>query len=306
MSNSFISLDFETANSARASACQIGLARFEGGSVVDTYTTLLKPHKDLRRFDPINTSIHGIGESDVGNAPEFDEVWGEIQSFIDNSHLVAHNAGFDMSVLRGLLDLYGLEFPKMNYYCTLMLSRNLLKPAELNLKHVANILEVEITNHHDALADAVAAGNIAASLVRRFEAADLVELGELARIRPGTFSESGWRGSATRATNAGSASETLEEMISRLADSIGSERPLNGITFVITGTLPGMSRNEAHEMIVLAGGAWATAVTKKTDYLVDAERTGETNKTRKVYELREKGVDIAILDAEGFFGLISP
>ncbi|MFZ4505584.1 MAG: BRCT domain-containing protein, partial [Microbacteriaceae bacterium] len=92
----------------------------------------------------------------------------------------------------------------------------------------------------------------------------------------------------------------------RLADDIDPEGPLAGLTLVITGVLPGMTRNEAYELIVMAGGEWGSAVTKTTDYLVDGDNAGETNKTRRVYELREKGVNVAILNAEGFFGLVSP
>jgi len=306
MSSTFVAIDFETANSVRASACQVGLARFEGGKVVATFETLLKPHPTFGHFDPINTSIHGIRESDVSEAPEFDATWGELHEFIGRSHLVAHNAGFDMSVLRGLFDTYRLEYPTIDYFCTLMLSRNLLEPAELNLKFVAASLGIEIEKHHDALADAIAAGSIAASLVDRFGGETLIGLAEIARIKPGRFSESGWRGSSTRPTGPGASGESLKDMKERLADDIDCEGPLAGLTLVITGVLPGMTRNEAYELIVMAGGEWGSAVTKTTDYLVDGDNAGETNKTRRVYELREKGVNVAILNAEGFFGLVSP
>ena len=45
-------------------------------------------------------------------------------------------------------------------------------------------------------------------------------------------------------------------------------KPLSGKTFVITGTLPALSRDEARDMIELAGGKVAGSVSKKTDYVV--------------------------------------
>jgi DNA ligase (NAD+) len=52
------------------------------------------------------------------------------------------------------------------------------------------------------------------------------------------------------------------------------ERPLNGLTFVITGTLPSMSRTEAKEFIQSHGGKVTGSVSKKTDYLLAGEKAG--------------------------------
>lgn len=51
-------------------------------------------------------------------------------------------------------------------------------------------------------------------------------------------------------------------------------RPLSGKTFVITGTLPALSRDEAKDMIELAGGKVAGSVSKKTDYVVAGAEAG--------------------------------
>ncbi len=306
MSNTFIAIDFETANSVRASACQVGLAKFADGDVVEKINLLVKPHSSMRDFDFFNTQIHGISAADVQNSPEFAEYWPQIRAFIGDAPLVAHNAGFDMSVLRGLLDIYQLDYPELDYVCTFMLARNLLKPAELNLAYVARELGVALENHHDALADAIAAGEIAQAMIEKFSASSILELAQMASIRAGRFTNSGWRGSVTRSVGAGGADESIEDMRLRLADQIVVDGPLAGLTFVITGAIPGLTRSQAHELILLAGGEWGKSVTRKTDFLVDGDGVGETNKTRRVYELREKGHTIAIVDPEGFLGMLVP
>lgn len=306
MSNVFVAIDFETANSARASACQIGLAKFQDGELVDQFESLVRPHQSMSHFDSYNTLIHGISEREVQSAPEFIDLWRSISEFVGEAPLVAHNAGFDMSVLRELLNVYELEYPTLDYFCTFMLARNLLQPAELNLSFVARELGVALTNHHDALADAIAAGEIAQALVRRFDAESLLELAHLARIRTGRFSIDGWKGSSTRSTHTGGSDESFVDMRKRLVEQILNDGPLEGLSFVVTGTIPGMTRNEVHEQIVMCGGEWGKTVTKKTDFLVNGDGVGETNKTRRVYELREKGAQIAIIDPEGFFGMMNP
>lgn len=65
--------------------------------------------------------------------------------------------------------------------------------------------------------------------------------------------------------------------------------PLAGRTFVITGTLAGLTRQEASEMIQAAGGHVAGSVSKKTDYVVAGEEAGS-----KLERARELGV--AIID----------
>lgn len=58
----FVAIDVEAANSDMASICQIGTAHFRDGTLVNENRFLINP-KDY--FDPINTGIHKIDESDV-------------------------------------------------------------------------------------------------------------------------------------------------------------------------------------------------------------------------------------------------
>ena len=53
-----------------------------------------------------------------------------------------------------------------------------------------------------------------------------------------------------------------------------ADLPLNGMTFVVTGTLPGLSRDQAREYIELHGGKATDSVSKKTSYLVLGENPG--------------------------------
>jgi DNA ligase (NAD+) len=51
-------------------------------------------------------------------------------------------------------------------------------------------------------------------------------------------------------------------------------RPLAGVTVVLTGTLPGMSRDEASEAVTALGGKATSSVSKKTDFVVAGENPG--------------------------------
>ena len=60
-----------------------------------------------------------------------------------------------------------------------------------------------------------------------------------------------------------------------------------GITFVITGTLPTMKREEAKELIEKYGGKVSDSVSKKTDYLLAGEAAGS-----KLSKAKELGIQV--------------
>jgi len=73
--------------------------------------------------------------------------------------------------------------------------------------------------------------------------------------------------------------------------------PLSGKTFVLTGTLPTLAREDAKEMIESLGGKVAGSVSKKTDWLVAGAEAG--SKLAKAAEL-----GIAVLDEAGLLALL--
>jgi DNA ligase (NAD+) len=74
----------------------------------------------------------------------------------------------------------------------------------------------------------------------------------------------------------------------------GTQGPLAGKTFVITGTLPGMSREVATERVEAAGGKVTNSVSKNTDYLVAGADPG-ASKFNKAKEIGTEVIDEALL-----------
>ena len=101
------------------------------------------------------------------------------------------------------------------------------------------------------------------------------------------------------------ADESARNLIDRLkslgvnTDATAEEREetLAGLTFVLTGTLPTMTRDEASALIKQAGGKVSGSVSKKTSYVVAGEEAGS-----KLTKANELGV--TVLDEDGLLRLL--
>ena len=74
--------------------------------------------------------------------------------------------------------------------------------------------------------------------------------------------------------------------------------PLSGKTFVITGTLPNLSRDEAKEQVEAAGGKVAGSVSRKTDYLVAGADAGSKL-------VKAQALDVVVIDEAALLVLLA-
>lgn len=168
----FIALDFETAHADYP--CEIGLSRVENGIIVDTRSWLIKPGC-FPYMNQWNQKVHGISSADVATAKTFEELWSELKNWLDDSVLVAHNAAFDMRVLRSALAYYDLALPWAEYFCSVSLSRKVWKhlPSH-SLSIVSQFHNIQF-NHHRAGDDAKACAIIALKAFESIEANNVEE-----------------------------------------------------------------------------------------------------------------------------------
>lgn len=154
----FTAIDFETASTERGSACAVGLVQVKNSEIVEEVYSLIKPFTPY--FDPACVRVHGLTWEDVRTAPDFAELWPRLQPMIEGNLLLAHNASFDIRVLRSVLDAYRIPYPNASYNCTVQIARKTW-PEFYNYKLSTVAHELDFTfEHHHALEDARAAAVI--------------------------------------------------------------------------------------------------------------------------------------------------
>jgi len=152
----FAAIDFETANYSPDSACAVGVVIVAGNRIVDQVYNLIRP--PTREF--VFTHIHGLGWSNVRNAPTFAELWPGLRKRIGTvEFLAAHNAPFDRKVLGGCCAAYGLPAVRHRFVCTVEVAREVWDIFPTKLPDVCARLRIPL-RHHSADSDAEACARI--------------------------------------------------------------------------------------------------------------------------------------------------
>ncbi len=170
ISVNFTAIDFETAHSYYP--CEIGLTRVENGIITNSVSYLIKP-PCFPYMNPNNERIHGISSKDLKFAKSFNNLWKEIKPWLEDQYVVAHNAGFDMWVLKSILAHYNLAVPWIDYFCSLQLSQKVWKKQSgHSLKSLCDYYDIRF-NQHRAGDDAYACAQIT---LKAFEEANCVDV----------------------------------------------------------------------------------------------------------------------------------
>lgn len=117
----FVVFDVETPNRSNSRMSAVGITVVEDGRISDSYFTYVNPEQ---HFDPFNARLTGIDAGTVTGYPSFAEGWKNLEPYFSSGILVAHNAVFDMGVLKKCLRDYRIVWkPAVPYCCTVQMGR---------------------------------------------------------------------------------------------------------------------------------------------------------------------------------------
>lgn len=283
----FVAIDVETANADMASICQIGLAKYRDGNLVDEWSSLIDPED---YFDFINIDIHGITEEDVAGAPKFPDVLQNLSNYLSGGICVSHTH-FDRVSVGRAINKYSLSQIDTVWLDSARVARRAWEDCAWSgygLSNVCKIIGYEF-KHHDALEDAKASGRV---LLAAIEKTGLDLDAWLKRVSQPIDPSSSSSGAAIKRDG-------------------NPEGELYGETLVFTGALE-IPRREAADLAASIGCTVASGVTKKTTLLVVGDQDitklsgkSKSSKHLKAEELVAKGHRIRIIKESDFKELVS-
>ncbi len=136
---------------------EVGIVKMIGGEVVAQWQSLINPE---RRIPHNITSLTGIDNDMIADAPLFAEVADDIDAFTDGCVFVAHNVNFDYGFIKEEFNRLERHYrrPKL---CTVREMRKHYKGlSSYSLANLTKHFGIDMQRHHRAMSDAVAAGEL--------------------------------------------------------------------------------------------------------------------------------------------------
>ena len=176
--DSYVVFDIETTGFSpiQNKIIEIGAVKMVNGEVTDRFSRFVNPKEPI----PFRIQeLTSINDDMVKDAEEIEKVLPDFMEFCQGSVLVAHNAGFDTSFIEENCKRQGLPYD-YTVVDTLSLARMLLTDmAKFGLANLCKKFNISLENHHRAIDDATATGEVFIKLIEMLEQKDIHTLDQV-------------------------------------------------------------------------------------------------------------------------------
>lgn len=298
---SFVSFDFENLFPQRVSACSVGMVKYKDGEIVDKYYTLIRPPFEYEgKRGPALTWIHGFTEKMFEGERTFAEILPEMEAFIEDLPLVAHNACVERACIHDACAYYNIEtsIPYEDimdtYPLSIAIEESLGMRAQGKGSHSLNVVcqrfGVKELRHHHACDDAEMCGNLFLSFPKYLS-------GELAfdesarRMASENCSKESWsRNNIYESYALRGHTNLCGDVLQKDLSCADPNNPFYDRKVVITGVF-NIERQELAQVLKTMGADIDTGVSSKTNYLLIGDEPGPS-KLKKFDQLISEGKDV--------------
>ncbi|HDZ8753957.1 TPA: ATP-dependent helicase [Staphylococcus aureus] len=300
-------LDFETMNEHMNSPCEVAVSLIKDLSIVKVYSSYINPPNN--RYNLKNAKIHKIPEGVILKAPKYPDIYQEILYLLKESHLIiAHNAPFDISVLKNTNNYYDIPTPNFLYVDSINIFKKFHAISSFSLENLCDLYGIDKESLHSAKYDVLALSEMLISLAKNNQFSSVLELIHYTPKQYVRFSK--YLNSTTKLFDSGFQKNYMKiSEINKI--EVESVVPfLKDKNVVFTGNFD----IEKQDLMILTrkkGAYIRSGVSVKTDILVEGvqddkykDMNGLVSKQRKAREYVKNGAKIHFLNEEDLLNLI--
>lgn len=283
--NDYCVLDLETTGLSfdYDEIIEIGILKIRDNKIIDTFSQLVKPHREI---DGFITELTGITQEMLNDKPSFHDIKNDVLGFINGDLIVGHNTYFDKNFLENGV---GHELDN-EYIDTLQFSRKIYPELKSHrLEDMVNFLSLS-SNEHRALEDCISTKELYDCIKKEMDQKNL-KISDL-------FIKHN--------------SKIDIDKMKPDTDYIDEENFFYNKHCVFSGKLEKLLRKEAMQLVINAGGILDKSVTKSTNFLILGNndycsliKDGKSSKQKKAEALKLQGQDIETIDENTFYKLIN-
>ena len=282
---SYVALDIETTglDPQFDEIIELAAVKIENGAETARFQTLVKPKEDI---DGFITALTGITNDMVRDAPAIEAALPAFLAFVGESAVVGHNVNFDVNFLYDTAERLGLPPFSNDIADTMRISRRLYPDLKNHkLSTLISHLGVGQSVEHRALSDCLQTQQCFEKMRDYADSIGGVPVAKKVKLK--------------------------SKDITPETEEFDPDSPLYGMTFVFTGALERMTRREAMQTVVNAGGSCKDSVSKKVNYLVlgnldyaNGMKNGKSTKQKAAEKLQLSGADIEVISENVFYDML--
>lgn len=265
---------------------ELAAIKYENNQEVSWFQSLVKPENEIDEFI---TELTGITNEMLTNSPSISSVLPEFRAFIGSSTIIGHNVNFDINFIYDFSKYQSLPPFTNDFVDTMRLSRRLYKDMPNHkLQSLVTYLGVADTVEHRALADCISTQLCYLTMKKQVQESGASLIADWEHYN------------------------SMAKSIKAETDEFNQDSPIFGRSFAFTGKLELMTRKEAMQAVVNAGGICCDGVIASTNYLVlgnsdycKSIKGGKSSKQKKAEKMQLNGADIQTISEDVFYDMLS-
>lgn len=292
----YIAIDFEKLDDNPLSVCEVGLVEYKNGVEISNFHSYINPAVGLKRNDWARKYLCHITDDVLSEAPSYNKLFPKLQEMLRDKILVSHSKGADLNYIYHLEEYYNLPKLYSRWIDTKEIAHFLKKEENVTSLYL-NLFDKPFVNHHMALDDARACGEILNSLSTQVDISSFIHDEKYLPYVKRYDAE----GSNTRHTQHGTATVAPDDIVFN-HEKISNLNFFKGKTVVISG-MSESDKNKIRDILKELEAKCTSSLSGKTDiFIINQNNVGPS---KRIDAIRlQKTNDLFVISDEYFWNIV--